>query len=91
MKSRLDSNVNSQNKIKEPLKQIYIREINETCRSLLHRLTKEFKKLTKFSVTALNNALKNRPLIYSGDCSMFKTLQHTYSGFKDKKQISHNE
>ena len=22
---------------------------------------------------------------------MFKTLQHTYSGFKDKKQISHNE
>lgn len=91
MKSRLDSNVNSQNEIKEPLKQIYIREINETCRSLLHKLTKEFKKQTIFSVTALNNALENRPLIYSGGGSMFKTLQHTYSGFKDKKQISHNE
>lgn len=91
MKSRLDSNVNSQNEIKEPLKQIYVREINETCKSLLNRLAKEFKKQTIFSVSALNNALENRPLIYCGGGSMFKTLQHTYSGFKDKKQISHNE
>lgn len=91
MNSRLDSNVSSQSEIKESLRQIYISEVNQECGKLLNRLIKEFKKQTTLSITALNNALVNRPLIYCGGGSTFKVLRHTFGGFKERKQISHNE
>ena len=39
----------------------------------------------------LLDALKNRPLVYCGGGSTFKTLRVSYGGYQDKKQISHKE
>ena len=71
-------------------KQIYNIEIQEKCDKLIAKLKSEFSSQTKLKMFRLNNALKNRPLIYTGGGSMFGSLQFTYSGFIEKHQISYD-
>lgn len=69
----------------------YINEVNQVCDSLKNKLQTEFKKQTGLHVHRLLDALKNRPLVYCGGGSTFKSLRVGYGGYQDRKQISHKE
>ena len=70
---------------------VYIRDISWACNSLREKLKREFKNQTSLDQRRLLDALKNRPLVYCGGGSTFKTLRVSYEGYKDKKLISHQE
>lgn len=89
--NRKDSNVISANEINAKNAKKFENELNEKCNNLIRKLQFEFKEQTKFPLYRLNDALKNRPLIYCGGGSTFKQLQRSYCGFYDKKLISHQE
>lgn len=69
----------------------YINELNQVCDTLRSKLQKEFKMQTGLDMHRLLDALKNRPLVYCGGGSTFKSLRVNYGGYRDKKQISHKE
>ena len=70
---------------------IYINEVNQVCDTLRSNLLNEFKKQTGLNLHRLMDALKNRPLVYCGGGSTFKSLRVSYGGYQDRKQISHKE
>lgn len=88
---RKDSNVTSAEEIDAEKTKIFVKELNSKCSDLIQRLQFEFKEQTNIPLYRLNDALKNRPLIYCGGGSTFKQLQTSYHGFMDKKLISHQE
>ena len=51
----------------------------------------EYKQQTTLDVKLLEDALRNRPLIYCGGGSTFQMLQKQYSCFTDKKTITHRD
>ncbi len=67
----------------------FVKEVNKYVSGLIRRLHNVYKKQSTFDVMRLEDALKNRPLIYCGGGSTFKALQLDYSCFKDKKMITH--
>lgn len=69
----------------------YINEVNQVCDTLRSKLQEEFRQQTGLNMHRLLDALKNRPLVYCGGGSTFKTLRVSYGGYQDKKQISHKE
>lgn len=83
--------VQDSTEIDQARRSMYINEINQVCGNLFGKLQREFKKQTKLNPQRLLDALKNRPLVYSGGGSVFKCLRVNYGGYKEKKQISHNE
>lgn len=91
--NRFDTTVNVQNadEIDGRLRVAYINEINQICDGLKIKLQNELKKQTRRSLRDLEHGLKNRPLVYCGGGSSFKSLRVNYGGFKDKKLISHTE
>lgn len=84
-------NVKDASEIIPSRRDVYIGEVNQICDSLRSKLQYEFKKQTSFSAHRLLEALKNRPLVYCGGGSTFKSLRVSYGGYQDKKLISHNE
>lgn len=84
-------NIVDESEIKQELRKVYFKKIHNICNSLRDKLLDEFKKQTTLKEYRLLDALKNRPLVYSGGGSTFKCLRNTYLGFQEKKQISHNE
>jgi len=87
----VDVNIHSENEISPERKRIFFDEVGQVCKTLRLKLEREFKGQTKLNIFRLNKALENRPLVYCGGGSTFNTLRITYSGFIDKKQISHTE
>ena len=87
----VESNVKDVSEIDMRRRDVYIREINWVCNSLIGKLKREFKNQTSLDQRRLLDALKNRPLVYCGGGSTFKTLRVSYEGYKDKKLISHQE
>jgi len=87
----MDSNVHSVDELDPERIKLYVGELKKQCNSLLQRLQFEFTQQTKIPLFRLNDALKSRPLIYTGGGSTFRKLQVAYFGFKDKKLISHQE
>jgi hypothetical protein len=85
-----DSNVHSSDALDPERVNTYIAEVKTKCDSLLQDLRYEFSQ-TSISLARLDEALKNRPLIYTGGGSTFKRLQVGYNGFQDKKIISFRE
>lgn len=63
----------------------YINQIHDT---LKRRLRNSFEESTTLSVKKLFDALKNRPLVYSGGGSTFKQLRTPCCGFNDIIHIS---
>ena len=63
-------------------------EILRLCINLDERLKVEFKSQTNLDVRRLRDALKNRPLIYTGGGSTFKDLLYPYNEFKELHTIS---
>ena len=84
-------NVQDASEIDQGRRNVYINEVNQVCDSLKNKLQHEFKKQTRLHVHRLLDALKNRPLVYCGGGSTFKTLRVGYGGYQDRKQISHKE
>lgn len=88
---RADSNVKNENEIVIERKKIYRNDINQTCNNLLTRLQREFKSQTKLNIFRLTDALKSRPIIYTGGGSTFPSLRENIAGFRDIIHISHKE
>ena len=86
-----DVNVRDASEINNGRRNVYINEVNQVCDNLRSKLQREFKLQTGLNMHRLLDALKNRPLVYCGGGSTFKTLRVSYGGYQDKKQISHKE
>lgn len=63
-------------------------EIKCLCTNLIKRLKFEFENQTELEVHRLTDALKNRPLIYTGGGSTFKEVLYTYDNFRELHTIS---
>jgi len=84
-------NVQDASEINQGRRNIYINEVNQVCDSLRTKLQHEFKRQTGLQIHRLLDALKNRPLVYCGGGSTFKSLRVCYGGYQERKQISHKE
>lgn len=84
-------NVQDASEINPGRRSVYINEINQICDSLRTKLQHEFKKQTGLQIHRLLDALKNRPLVYCGGGSTFKSLRVCYGGYQDRRQILHKE
>lgn len=84
-------NVQDASEINQGRRNVYINEVNQVCDSLRTKLQHEFKRQTGLQIHRLLDALKNRPLVYCGGGSTFKSLRVCYGGYQDRKQISHKE
>lgn len=65
-------------------------DILRMCINLDERLGIEFKSQTNLEISRLRNALKNRPLIYTGGGSTFNELLKPYQEFKEIHTISYD-
>lgn len=65
-------------------------EILRLCTNLVERLKVEFKCQTELEVRRLTDALKNRPLIYTGGGSTFREVLYPYNDFKELHTISYD-
>lgn len=65
-------------------------DILRLCINLEERLKIEFKSQTNLEIRRLRDALKNRPLIYTGGGSTFKEMLKPYMEFKELHTISYD-
>ena len=87
-KKDLDSNVKSESEIIHERYIEFFNAIRKECQGLLKRLSIEFHRQSSLSNSVLNDALKNRPIIYSGGGSTFQSLRDKYEGFSEIMHIS---
>jgi len=85
---RANSNVNDASEINSERTQSYTNDVNNVCNNLIIRLQREFNQQTNLSMERLMNALKTRPIIYTGGGSTFSMLRRGYEGFIDIIHIS---
>ncbi len=71
----------------KPAVNLYYNNLRMTCESLVSKLHKCFEE-KGFHSSRLNDALKNRPVIYSGGGSTYEILRKELYPFTDIKQIS---
>lgn len=84
------SNVQSVAQIDAARRKAFINAIKQQCHSLQMRLEHEFTKQCKLNVSRLRDALKHRPVIFTGGGSTFATLRVPYAGFTDLHHIGFN-
>ena len=65
-------------------------DILRLCVSLEERLKAEFESQTDLEIRRLRDALKKRPIIYTGGGSTFKELLYPYNEFKELHTISYD-
>jgi len=85
---RANSNVEDASEINPVRMQTYINDVNTVHNKLIGKLLREFHRQTELRTERLMNALKARPIIYTGGGSTFSTLRSSYGGFKDVIHIS---
>lgn len=88
---RQDSNVHDDSEINYNRLGSFTIEIRGKCRQLRENLIKEFKSQSELPVERLTDALRARPIVYSGGGSTFRRLRNKYLGFNDIIQISEKE
>ena len=88
---KLDSNVDANTSLDWMRQKEYINEITNTCNRLRQKILSLFRKSTKLYEYRVNNALKNRPVIFTGGGSTFATLRREYGDFSDIKHITIRE
>lgn len=88
---QLDSNVKDASEILTIRRDIFRDELIDYCNNLTERLVNEFKQQCNLEVSQLYNALKSRPIIYTGGGSTFSLLRTGYTEFKDIIHISEKE
>ena len=68
----------------------FLREIQNKCDTLISKLRNELTSQSKLNVSILMDALQNRPIVYTGGGSMFRTLLTSYEGFREMHHISYD-
>lgn len=66
----------------------YYQNLRESCKDLVEKLVKSFSK-TSYPAFKLIDALKNRPIVYSGGGSTYDFLRKPVLPFTDVRQINH--
>ncbi|MBE6267315.1 MAG: hypothetical protein E7102_12775 [Prevotella ruminicola] len=69
---------------------VFFGEINNICNSLIERLKGEWTSQTIHNKEKLLNALKNRPILYTGGGSTIGMLRKSYGGFQEIHLISYD-
>ncbi len=80
----------SADNIKMERVKVYYDEIYRICQHLTSNLKREYSKQTELYMHRLTDALKYRPIIYTGGGSTIKLLQKDYMGFCDQQLISYD-
>lgn len=88
--SRVDSNVKDANEISGVRNCDYEKDIRMLCGDLWNRLVADYKRSGR-ALFRLQDALKGRPIIYTGGGSMFESLRNEYIPFTDIIHISEKE
>ena len=91
IKPGIDSNVLDASEIDRKRLKYFQREIRQVCSIIRNDLHKYRESQTSFSSSTLNDALKRRPLVYSGGGSTFEMLRSEYDTYKDIRLISDKE
>lgn len=89
--SRTDSNIKQSSEIDGIRRNDFNNSIERVCTQLIQKLQKEFKLQTTLRLDRLMDALKTRPIVYTGGGSTFSILRKGYGGFKDIIHISKKE
>lgn len=87
----VDSNVQYESSILRNRKNYFKMDITKVHDRLISRLKNEFRKQSDLDMHRLTDALKSRPIIYTGGGSTFQTLRLCYGGFKDVIPVSEKE
>ncbi len=87
---RVDSNVKNAKEISSVRNYDYGKELKMLCGDLCNRLVANFKRSGK-SLFRLHDALKGRPIIYTGGGSTFELLRTEYYPFTDIIHISEKQ
>lgn len=90
-KDYLDSNIRDASEIDDNRKSIFVKDIKNICNHIQEKLVSEFKQQTSLHLNKLYDALKFRPLVYTGGGCTFMTLRERYNGFVDIRQVSGEE
>jgi len=69
----------------------FTQEIRKYVSSLDNRIRAELKKFSSFTKKDFDDALSNRPIIYCGGGSTFKTLRKNFFFFTDRRLITHSD
>lgn len=89
--SRTDSNIKKSSEIDGIRRNDFYNSIERVCTQLIEELQREFKLQTSLRLDRLMDALKTRPIVYTGGGSTFPTLRIGYGGFMDVIHISKKE
>lgn len=89
--NRIDSTIKTQNQISMKNRTELINDIAHVVCSLISRLESEFTKQSDLSIHRLRDALKTRPVIYTGGGSTFEIMRSQYSGFIDVIPVTDRE
>ena len=89
--SRTDSNIKQSSEIDGSRRNDFNNSINQVCTQLITKLQREFRAQTCLRIDRLMDALKTRPIVYTGGGSTFQILRKGYGGFKDVIHISKKE
>ena len=81
--SRTDSNIKQSSEIDGSRRNDFNNSINQVCTQLITKLQREFRAQTSLRIDRLMDALKTRPIVYTGGGSTFQILRKGYGGFKD--------
>ena len=87
----LNSNIKNESEINQQRRNLFKEEVKNICNNIQNKLISEFRLQTTLDSGRLFDALKNRPLVYSGGGSTFSSLRVGYAGFVDKRQMSEKE
>ena len=88
---RIDSNIKLSSEIDSSRRNDFNNSINQVCTHLIQKLQREFRMQTNLDLDRLMDALKIRPIVYTGGGSTFQILRKGYGGFKDVIHISKKE
>lgn len=89
--SRTDSNIKKSSEIDSNRRNDFNDSIKRVCTQLIQKLEKEFKLQTTLRSDRLKDALKTRPIVYTGGGSTFSILRKGYEGFIDVIHVSKKE
>lgn len=89
--SRTDSNIVQSSEIDDSRRNDFNNSINQVCSQLIQKLQRELRAQTNLRIGILMNALKIRPIVYTGGGSTFQILREGHGGFKDVIHISKKE
>ena len=90
-RKRISSNVESASEILKDRRIAFEKELESVCLKLNNSLAQEFRKQSRLPMSRLTDALKARPVIYTGGGSTFDIMRKPYIGFKDIIHISKKE